>query len=127
MTATEYVTGDELTYGDWSEALLDDVLLGQSCGGCGYTTGAPKAACPRCGSRGLEAVELPLEGEVHSETTIQVPPEGFERGYQVVVVDVGGARVTGRVDEPGVEIGDEVVLSEGRETESGVAAVFEAL
>ncbi len=125
MTAEEYVVGDRLTYDDWQEALLDGLLLGQECQDCGYTTGAPKAACPRCGSRGIDAVELPLEGEVHSETTIQVPPSGFERGYQVVVVDVGDARVTGRVDDPGVEIGDDVELSEGRETESGVAAVFE--
>lgn len=126
MSTGEYLTGDGLTYDDWREALLDDVLLGQECTGCDYTTGAPKAACPRCGSRELDAVELPLEGEIHSETTIQVPPEGFDRGYQVVVVDVGDARVTGRLDDPGVEIGDEVAFAEGRETENGVAAVFEA-
>ncbi len=126
MSTAEYVTGDRLTYDDWQEALRESVLLSQKCTDCGYTTGAPKAACPRCGSRNLEAIELPQEGEVHSETTIQVPPEGFDRGYQVVIVDLGGARVAGRVDDPGVEIGDDVVLAEGRETESGVAAVFEA-
>lgn len=125
MSTGEYITGDGLTYDDWREALLDGVLLGQECTDCGYATGAPKAACPRCGSRELEAFELPQEGEVHSETTIQVPPEGFDRGYQVVVVEVGDARVTGRVDDPGVGIGDDVAFAEGRETESGVAAVFQ--
>lgn len=123
----EDVLKDGLSHAEWSEALLDGVLLGQRCRDCGRETGAPKAACIDCGSRELETIELPRRGVVHTETTIQVPPEGFKRGYQIVVVELGDARVTGRVDDPGVEIEDEVELTEGRRTESGVAAVFEAV
>jgi len=102
---------DALDYATWAEALREGRLLGLACG-CGHTNGSPTGACPHCGSRDFERVELPTEGVVHSETTIQVPPSTFEeRGYQVVVVEVGEAKVMGRVDGDGVAIGDEVRLS----------------
>lgn len=102
---------DALDYARWAEAVRDGRLLGLVCG-CGHTNGTPTAACPHCGSRDLERVVLPTEGVVHTETTIQVPPSGFEeRGYQVVVVALGDAKVTGRVDGGGVAIGDEVRLA----------------
>lgn len=119
---------DALDYATWADAVREGRLLGLSCG-CGHTNGSPTGACPHCGSRDLERVELPTEGVVHSETTIQVPPSTFEeRGYQVVVVELGdgsasdasggseerrssGVKVMGRVDGDGVDIGDEVRLS----------------
>lgn len=109
-----------LTHAKWTEAVLDGELLGQHCQECGETQGTPKAACPHCGSTTLETVELPTAGEVYTETTINVPPTGIdERGYQVVIVQVGGARVTGRHVDQHVGIGDEVELSGFDEDEDG--------
>ena len=102
----------ELTHRTWSEALRSGRLLGQTCEDCGHVAGAPKAACARCGSRSVETVELPTTGEVYTETTVMVPPEGVEeRGYQVAVVQVGEARVMGRIEGERVGIGDELRLA----------------
>lgn len=119
---------DGLDYATWVEALRNDRLFGLACG-CGHTNGSPTGACPHCGSRDLERVELSTAGVVHTETTIQVPPEGSEeRGYQVGLVELGvgsasdtsggsderrssGATVMGRFAGDTVEIGDEVALA----------------
>ncbi len=118
-----------LTHDEWIDAVRDGRLLGATCRSCGATVGTPKAACPHCGARSLETVELPARGAVYTETTINVPPEGVEaRGYQVAVVDLGDARVLGRLDDQDVEIGDDVVLSGHVEDDRGyVAPRFEAV
>jgi hypothetical protein len=105
-----------LTYAAWTRGLKEGRLLGQACGECGNVLGTPKGACPHCGSRGLETVELPTSGEVYTETTVMVPPVGVEeRGYQVAVVQVGEARVMARIDagddDARVAIGDTVDLT----------------
>lgn len=111
---------DRLTHGDWCEAVADGRLFGLSCPTCGAVQGTPKAACPHCGSRGLETVQLPTEGEVYTETTINVPPSGIEeRGYQVAVVQFGAARVIGRLVDQDVDIGDTVRLSGYDEDQEG--------
>lgn len=120
----EYLDDGELLFRGWSEAVRDGVLLGQKCGECGHTTAAPKAACPYCGNRDIVITRLPTEGEVYSETTIKVPPESFEGEYQIVIVDVGDARVLGRVDG-GIEIGDTVELTDYIEVKGEPAPVFE--
>jgi uncharacterized OB-fold protein len=119
---------DRLTHAEWKRAVREGKLLGQECGVCGRTQGTPKAACPHCGSTELATVELPTEGVVYTETTINVPPEGIdERGYQVAVVEVGDARVLGRLDDEGVAIEDPVALSGFDEDERGNATPrFEA-
>ncbi|PSQ36954.1 hypothetical protein BRD05_01670 [Halobacteriales archaeon QS_9_70_65] len=110
---------DGLTHAAWSDALREGVLLGGACDDCGTTAGTPKAACPHCGARGLEPVELPTAGTVYTETTVEVPPEGIdERGYRVAVVDLGVARVLGRLDGA-AEIGDAVALAGHVEDEQG--------
>lgn len=119
---------DRLTHSEWTDAVRDGELLGQSCGDCDATQGTPKAACPHCGSRDLETVELPSTGEVYTETTINVPPSTVEeRGYQVAVVQLGGARVLGRLVDQDVEIGDTVGVSGFDEDDEGyVTPRFEA-
>jgi len=102
---------ETLTHATWAAALRDGRLLGQSCRECGHVAGAPKAACAHCGSRDLATVRLPTTGEVYTETTVNVPPEGFEEeSYQVGMVTVGDARVMARF-ESAVAIGDGVALS----------------
>ncbi|MFB6206584.1 MAG: Zn-ribbon domain-containing OB-fold protein [Haloglomus sp.] len=103
---------ESLSYHDWAAAVRDGRLLGQRCRECGHVAGVPSGACQECGSRNLRTVELPTEGDVYSETTINVPPEGFEeRGYQVALVDLGDARVMARIEGDPVDIGEEVALS----------------
>ena len=103
------VTGDRLTAREWASALAGGRLLGQRCADCDHHTAAPKAACARCGSRDLETVELPTEGTIYSVTTQNVTPAGFDAPYDVALIEVGEARVLGRLDAEG-EIGDRVVL-----------------
>lgn len=119
---------DRLSHAEWCEAVVDGRLFGQSCADCGAVQGTPKAACPHCGSLSLETVQLPAEGEVYTETTVNVPPSGIdERGYQVAVVDIGEARVMGRLVDQDVDIGDRVVLSGYDEDQEGnVTPRFEA-
>jgi len=113
---------DRLTGSEWMRAVRDGELLGQECGDCGRVQGTPKAACPHCGSPELATVDLPTEGVVYTETTVNVPPEGIdERGYQVAVVEVGDARVMGRLVEADVAIGDPVELAGFDEDDQGNA------
>lgn len=116
---------ENLKYEEWAEALRSGELVGQVCDDCGNTTSAPKAACPDCGSRELSRVKLPDEGTVHTETTIGVPPEGFEDdAYKVGIIDLGDARVLGRLGDD-AEIGDEVVFEDTHEHEGEPSPVFE--
>ncbi len=116
-----------LTYADWCERLESDDLVGLECVSCGHVTATPKRACGDCGSRNLEPTALPQTGEVHSETTITVPPVGVEGPYQVAIVDVGDASLLGRVGEGTVEIGDRVEFVGTIESEGMPAPVFEPL
>lgn len=108
---SRYVEPEEqLTYETWAQALEEDgVLLGQRCGDCGHATGAPKAACAQCGSRDVEAIQLPTQGTVYSESQINATPESFEDAYKVGLVDLGEARIMAHFAAD-VAIGDEVEL-----------------
>lgn len=115
---------DELTHEDWTAALREGTLLGQRCNDCEHVTAAPKAACARCGSRDLEADELPTTGEIYTETRLEVVPEGFDGPHHVVLVEVDEARVMAHVPKS-VEIGQTVELTDTIEDDGGVAPVFE--
>lgn len=120
-TATE---ADRLTYDDWTAALREGTLLGQQCADCGHVTGAPKAACARCGSQSLASTELPTTGEVYTETTLEVVPEDFDGPYQVALVTLGDARIMAHV--PGdVDIGQSVELAGTIDDDRSVAPRFE--
>jgi uncharacterized OB-fold protein len=87
-------------------------------------TAAPKAACARCGERDLTVELLPTAGAVYTHTTIGVTPERFDGPYRIGVVDLGEARVLGRVPE-GADIGDEVSLAGVVEADDRVAPRFD--
>lgn len=113
-----------LGYDGWREALEAGTLVGVRCRACGHVSATPKRACPDCRTRDLDAVELPDRGTVHSETTINVAPEGFEGPYQVAVVILGEARLLVRIDGS-VEIGETVEFSGTVEESGDPGPVFE--
>ena len=100
-------TPEELTFQVWQEELKDGRLFGHECRDCRRTTSFPRGACDGCGSRTLDVVRLPDTGEVYSETSVHVAPEGFDGGYRLALVDLDGAHVLCRIDGD-AEIGDTV-------------------
>jgi uncharacterized OB-fold protein len=115
---------DHVDYDVWRDRLEAGVLVGLECASCGHVTATPKGACTNCGARELAGVELPTRGKVYSETTINVPPEGLEGPYQVVMVDLGTTRLLVRAGD-GVEIGDEVAFAGTTVADGFPAPVFE--
>ncbi|WP_266075655.1 Zn-ribbon domain-containing OB-fold protein [Haladaptatus caseinilyticus] len=114
-----------LTYAEWRTRLESGDLVGLECRSCGHVTATPKRACIDCGGRNLTSNHLPHAGTVHSETTITVPPVGVDGPFQVGIVELGDARLLGRV-EGDVEIGDTVELSGTVEVDGMPAPMFEA-
>lgn len=124
-TAEEALDQDRLGYERWVDRLTEGAVLGLRCEDCGYVTATPKAACARCGSHSLTVSELPDTGTVYTKTTVEVAPTEQGVGYQVALVELGDARLLGRVaDDERVEIGDEVTLSGTCEYAGDTAAVF---
>lgn len=114
----------ELTYQKWKTALREGELLGQRCGECGRGTVTAAAACPNCGARELSVVSLPREGEVHSETTVNVAPTGFEGPYTVAIVELAeGLRLTAHVRGT-VSIGDTVSFEGVLDEDTEPAPIF---
>jgi len=124
MSADDYTDDGRLTTSGWRDALADGHLLGQECRDCGHVTGAPKAACARCGSRALDTVRLPEEGTVYTVTRIEVAPEGFDAPYHVAMVTLGDARVTVRLDRE-AGIGETVSFAGAASTPEGPAPRFD--
>jgi hypothetical protein len=106
--ATDYVDGETLSDGDIARALRDGVLIGQECADCGHSTATAAAACAHCGSRGRDLITLPKDGEIYTETRINVPPPAFEGPYTVALVELtDGTRITAHI-ESDVSVGDPV-------------------
>lgn len=117
---------DQLTHEQWANALEKESPLGLACSDCGYVSGTPKAACVRCGNRDVSTVDLPTTGTVYSKSTIEVAPGSQGSGYQIALIDLGNARMLGRIaDRERVEIDDEVKLTGTYEYEDDIVAVFE--
>lgn len=120
----QFEESETISYAEWREHLEAGELFGLRCQSCGHVTATPKRACIACGDRDLTPYELPQQGDVHSETTITVPPEGVEGPYQVALVQLGDARLLGRI-EGRVEIGDTVEFTDSIELDGMPAPVFE--
>ncbi|MWG33445.1 Zn-ribbon domain-containing OB-fold protein [Halomarina oriensis] len=118
---------ERLTHERWTRALEAGEPMGLSCGDCGYVTGTPKAACVRCGSRDVSTVSLPTSGTVYTKSTIEIAPGNQGRGYQIALIDLGDARMLGRIaDGDHVEIDDTVELTGTYEYDGDIVGVFEA-
>lgn len=114
-----------LTHAMWTKGLESGEPKGLSCSSCGYVSATPKAACVRCGSREVSVIDLPMTGSVYTKSTIEVAPAQQGSGYQIALVDLGDARMLGRIAEgKNVEIDDRVELHDTYEYEGDVVAVF---
>lgn len=117
---------EALPYADWRDHLEEGALVGLECRSCGHVTATPKRACIECGDRNLDVYPLPDTGTVHSETTITVPPVGFDGPYQVAVIDLGETKVMGRIEgTEGVQIGDFVEFVDTVKLDGMPAPAFE--
>jgi len=83
---------------------------------CGFVTATWGLACPRCGRRDVEEVDLDPRGTIVAFSVQHVPSDEFlnDAPYAYVVVDLeGGGRVSGWIDGVGsdeeVAVGDAVV------------------
>jgi uncharacterized OB-fold protein len=119
----EYLQDGELKHKGWTQALRAGVLLGQECEACGHVTGAPKAACARCGNDSVSPTQLPQRGEVFTETTVHVPPEQFDGTYQVGLVTLGDAMIMARLED-GTSIGAAVELEDTIEEDEHPGPLF---
>ena len=86
-------------------------LVGSRCPCCGASFFPVTSQCAFCLGEDLATVHLPGRGSIHSVTTVEVAPPGFEAPYSLGWVDIDDVRVFGTVvgEEGSVPaIGDEV-------------------
>ncbi len=91
-------------------------LQAARCKACGRVHYPPKKACPYCGSRDLEPVQLPKRGRLVSYTVVYAVPEGSRQYSPVYVglVDLGPARVVTEL----TDVTDPSQLRKGMEVEA---------
>ncbi len=75
---------------DFAVHLKDGRLMGSVCKACGYSTFPPRADCPSCLSGEFSFKEWSGKGKLHTFTTIEAAPTGFEDvvPYTIGVVDL---------------------------------------
>ena len=127
----EFAGGHEstqLTHEAWAKALESGNPVGVECSECDYVSASPKAACVRCGNRDVSIVDLPTTGRVYSKTTIEVAPKNQGSGYQIALIDLGNARILGRIaDDTHVDIDDDVQLHDTYEYDRDIVGVFKPI
>ncbi|WP_096200794.1 Zn-ribbon domain-containing OB-fold protein [Bacillus sp. FJAT-45350] len=90
-----------------------------TCTSCGKKMIPTKYTCPACLSNELTESVIDGHGLVYSHTTVSIAPDPFSKDvpYQVILVELeNGLRVTGRLLESTVKIGDSVELKELRDS-----------
>ncbi len=65
----------KLSVQEYSDALMENHLLGLKCLDCGTITAPPRMTCRRCSSTNMEAIGLSGKGKIVTFTAIHVPPE----------------------------------------------------
>ncbi|MGC9071883.1 MAG: Zn-ribbon domain-containing OB-fold protein [Acidilobus sp.] len=86
------------------------------CRSCGRVHYPPKKACPYCGSRDLEPVQLPKRGKLLSHTVVYAIPEGSRQYSPIYVglVDLGPTKVVTEL----TDVADPSQLKKGMEVEA---------
>ncbi|MCE4608134.1 MAG: Zn-ribbon domain-containing OB-fold protein [Caldisphaeraceae archaeon] len=100
----------------WRKKVSVYRLYGSRCKACGKVHYPPKKACPYCGSRDLELIELPKRGKLLSYTTIYAVPEGARPKSPVYfgLIDLGITKVVAEL----TDVADKNSLKEGIEVEA---------
>jgi len=99
---------------DWRSRIIRYRLVGSKCHGCNQVFYPPRYTCIKCGSEGLDEVELPKRGRVISYTVIHNPPREYEYNSPYIVAYIeleNGVRIFSQltdVDVNEVSIGMEV-------------------
>lgn len=100
----------------FAAGLEDGEFWIQRCAGCGGHIHYPRALCPACGSRDVEAVRASGRGTVYATSVVRVRP-GHGEDYNIALVDLAeGPRMMTRVvdaDPQHVRIGDAVTAFVG--------------
>jgi len=75
---------------DFADHLKDGRIMGSRCKGCGNEAFPPRADCAKCFSGDFEYFEVSGRGTVHTWTTIEAAPSGFEdvAPFAIGVVDL---------------------------------------
>lgn len=91
-------------------------LQGAKCKACGRVHFPPRQACPYCGSRDLEPIDLPKRGKLISYTTVYAVPEGAKEYSPIYVglIDLGVTKVVAEL----TDITDPSKLKKGLEVEA---------
>lgn len=91
-------------------------LQAARCRSCGRVHYPPKNACPYCGSRDLEPIELPKRGRLVSYTTVYAVPDGSRQYSPIYVglIDLGLTKVVAEL----TDIADPSQLRKGVEMEA---------
>jgi len=90
----------------WREIPSHYRLIGLKCNTCNRYSYPPKPACPYCGSRNVERVELPKEGKLLTYTVIYATPEGFRDQSPLLIGLIelpNGAKVISQLTDVDVE------------------------
>ena len=106
----------------WRERIYRYRLEAGRCRSCGRAHYPPHQACPHCGSRSLDRIELPRTGRLLSYSVVySVSQESRERAPIVIgLVDLGVARVIAEISD--VAEGE---LRNGIQVEAVLRKVFE--
>lgn len=90
----------------WRERIYRYRLVGRKCLRCGRIHYPPRPACPYCGSRELEEVELPRTGTLETYTVIYTVMDGFKEKAPLVIGIVkldNGVRVLAPITDADLE------------------------
>ncbi|AFZ70263.1 putative nucleic-acid-binding protein containing a Zn-ribbon [Caldisphaera lagunensis DSM 15908] len=100
----------------WRKKEILYKLNGAKCKSCGKVHYPPKNACPYCGSRELEYIELPRKGKLISYTTIYAIPDGARPQSPIYfgLIDLGIAKITAEL----TDIIDPSILKKDMEVEA---------
>ncbi|MFP3143650.1 MAG: Zn-ribbon domain-containing OB-fold protein [Caldisphaera sp.] len=85
----------------WRKKEIIYKLSGAKCKSCGKVHYPPKNACPYCGSREIELIELPRKGKLISYTTIYAIPEGARHQSPIYygLIDLGVTKITAELTD----------------------------
>jgi len=115
----------------WREIPYRYRLIGSKCKKCGKIYFPPKQRCRVCGSKELEAINLPRQGRLVTYTVVRSAPSGYEKyaPYIVGIIELeGGVRILSQIvdcDPTEITTGMEVEAAFRRVIEQGEAGAIE--